>query len=377
MMAHCCTLLLLPRLGLSRLGHVILWMATLMVALSCGDSAPSATSSSHLAVVGSDTHSMELSQAAPGVITIVFKILDHASDRSKRRMCGGTYIDDGVILTAKHCYAVDAGTSITYVSIFFGGESMDTDQMASFGFYASSRQQWTFVSHPHQDLGLMIFDVAELSYGRPDRAPLFEADHAHHGTLYQNVTFFGLGHSDLRTIKQYNRVFKAEQLYALSHNGELWPTMWHLVHSNLHWYDKGAYLVRALLSPAGEACRLPPSSDHGDGCKPSFNRQLRESYLLVGSTLSHLPELKAPKDVLFCRGDSGGGVRLADGSLVGIAVGYSVRINNYVGVKFGTYYHFDDELMSGRDCSSVMYTLDLQPYLPWIRQTIAAAGEVL
>lgn len=353
-------------------------VAALIGVLSCGDPSAQVTESAHtsqLAVAGADTQPVELVQAAPGVVNILFKIMDHASGGSKHRLCGGTYIDAGVIITAKHCYEVDSGKIIAHITIFFGDQTAmtKTEKMASFGYYAAPLSQWTLVSHPHQDLGLMIFNVAELSYGQPDRAPLFERPPDQHGPLYQNVTFFGLGQPGLGKIKQYDRLAKAQQLYALVHGGELWPTVWHMVHSNLHWYDKGVYLVRTLLSPAStSSSSCLPFPRHPHRCQPLLYGR-SPAYLLVGSTLSHLPALKAPQDVVFCRGDSGGGVRLADGSLVGIAIGYSVRINNYVGIEFGTNHNFDDELMRDRDCSSVMYALDLQPYLPWIRESIAAA----
>ena len=330
-----------------------------------------------LSLIGSDTSLIQLGEADAGTVNLSLAFVNIMSRKLQTRFCGGTYIDDGIILTAKHCLQDDDEYQLAKVSAFFSHGNHKVSH------YSDIATAWQLYIHPVQDLVLMSFDVRELNAPVPT-VQLFELPPgvSTHDQLYKNVRLFARNTNAGSRKRNLYYTRTVDDLYIISQDGDLWEKLSYIMNSNLHPIDKTRFVIRYVLGVEGGLCErvsTHPSEDHqlNTWCDDWFKSLLkRDSLFVVGTTLSHLQELKVPRDVLFCVGDSGSGLRLDDGRLVGVLVSFSNLINR--GVIFdGVRYLFDPELIRQKRCSSMVFGLNLALYLPWIKATIIQAQAEL
>ena len=330
-----------------------------------------------LSLIGSDTSLIQLGEADAGTVNLSLAFVDTMSQKLQTRFCGGTYIDDGIILTAKHCLQDDDEYQLAKVSAFFSHGNRKVSH------YSGIATAWQLYIHPVQDLVLMSFDVRELNATVPT-VQLFELPPgvSTHDQLYKNVRLFARNTNEGSRKRNLYYTRTVDDLYIISQDGDLWEKLNYIMNSNLHPIDKTRFVIRYVLDVEGGLCErvsTHPPADHqlNTWCDDWFKSLLkRDSLFVVGTTLSHLQELKVPRDVLFCAGDSGSGLRLDDGRLVGVLVSFSSLINR--GVIFdGVRYLFDPELIRQKRCSSMVFGLNLALYLPWIKATIIQAQAEL
>lgn len=348
---------------------MILGLLFAMMVASCGWLQK--PSESHLSMMGSDVTQISLKEAMHGTVHYLFYYSADGDENAWIAYCGGTYIDYGVIITAKHCFE---NKTLIKLTMYFAIADPD-----ALNVYSAPSSKWRFISHPDQDLGLILFDPQDHHGPLPLIAELFElpAGQDRHQTFHAGVVFQGIGGHWSEERQGFYDTFQYDNLYILSQDGHFMDTLRYYIYSNLHIKVKLRFINRSVMGLLG--CGRPPARDYptkfSRWCEWILNDNeltTHDPYLIVGSTMTHYKGLETLKEVLFCLGDSGGGLRLADGRLIGIQVAI-LRSNYGVGAA-GDYLRFHPDSMEGFSCSSVSLFLDIVSYLPWIRATIIKNG---
>ena len=285
------------------------WATLILITIVCVGcrSKGTANHDHHLKTLGEDTYPLPLSQAPSGTVLLSWPSLFQALGVSPQQgstghiYCSGTHIKPGVVITAKHCLTpklLGLPLPLPKLLIIFS---------ATKKLLLSTSSQ-TIISHPEEDLALLFFDPKQLPNPPPSTAELFTPTQGEHQELYQQASFYGLGgtgfHPDYpkKPIPGSLMLHGSQQLYVLST------------------HKKSRRFLTQHLPPAKEWQQNPMDENLLHKLFLDEAAFDHKSYLLASAYLRLQPLPKSPelKEVLFCGGDSGGGLRDAHGKLMGV-----------------------------------------------------------
>ena len=325
----------------------------LMVSTSCGPS-----SSSELSVLGKDTFSTKPTQAPPGLALLFIKEQSAQSDAPTTSMCSASYIASGVLITAGHCLKSEGlHHTINNITLTFSGFTLTL-----------KAYQFNLVIHPHKDLGLLFFDPDLLPHSLPPIKLFNPPKGTGHKKLYSNTEFFGWG--GLSEHPHYHGSFilrGAKELavitevftYSPFNNHLSQPLNQLLLHSHTKFLLELTRFNPCLI-------KEPPSQDWKKALFRFFchNNTVSPSLMLATASIRENPSSsRSPnrREVLFCPGDSGGGLLNSQGELMGVLTGIPTKAREPE--------HYDPKALE-LGCHHLAFFVDLNSYLLWIEERI-------
>lgn len=340
-------------------------------------------------IVTTDLSVPDLSDQARSVATLFFPETLHDGSFTVAR-CGSTYIAPGVLLTARHCLVDDERIDENplplppEISIIFA-----TSQILRL-----SRSQMIFELHPNDDLGLIFFNPHVFALGSPGHQapspiniflpnPSGRSDHkslilpqVHEDSYVGNYVYttnISYNLSDHQTNSNSSGDAAGGLLVDLRLNEDL-DVFAHTDHFFRVWG-----LARDLNLISGNIWRmhrLALSPCYGSlDTQNGFLGWWRGVFCRDGLTVPRLlvtanrrSSSRSPRELLFCRGDSGSGLMSSGGELMGV-VAEIWRTTDPIssgGKTLSLKY-----LSSAYGCSSVAALVDIAAHSRWIRDTLA------
>lgn len=319
---------------------------------------------SELAVVGNDSEKIPLSEAPPGTVNILMVFASPAKGGVTTKYCGGSYIARGVVLTAAHCFVSESGV-LRRVKVFI--RHKPSHMVAHLADY-------DLVTHPHVDIALLKLDEKQQPWSSsPQRVALFELEEnkQRHKSLYKGASFYGLGARDHDG--DYGVIGASNDLFVLTQDGSLWTNLRYIFLSNFPATIKIDYLLRA--GRFFGRCARPSSAQlfnepYISQCRERLhpNDFLSNSHLIAGSYL--YGEEGSAKNILFCPGDSGGGLRAANGRLLGVLAVLNVATTQGVRSEKG-YEAFDQDALD-YGCRSLGLFINLVGLKSWLESSLSS-----
>ena len=295
--------------------------------------APLTSPTSTPQMIGEGSLEVPLSEAPSGHVVIRFDRLYG---------CSGTYIAKGVILTARHCleesfFYFPQPLRLDGMSLYFAGPVLPQKKHLT---YFNSK----FIYHPHADLALLFIDPGFFTSNPPHIVDLFLPPGGKRKPLYRGGRFYG--HGGMEAQGQ-----KASKYPITSASGEL------LIrgYQNLWIYT----IIPHIKDPSIVLCSSDDSAPWWQRLFPTNSSKWSRTEKLTANSLPCaqssvlLPvvaSLKYP-NLLFCQGDSGGGLINSEGDLMGVASAI---------------------IATGENCGNTPLFVDLYYYYSWIQEQIKA-----
>ena len=339
--------------------------------LSCGsDLRPK----SHLQMLGKDSFEAQPGVLPEGIVSLMVERKVQTKDRirSKGRSkifrtndrwlggCGGAYIAEGVVMTAKHCLKKKKSSTLYRLTIRFPGLEqiiLNLDDLH-------------IIPHPKRDLALVSF-APSLLQASPTPLELFSLPPGSTPPpFYTGARFYGLGnvnkHPDYHDPSKPTHFRGVQNLYVLTHSfpSGTWKDYFHAIKA--HPITK-TYLTFTHLNPCFSEHSLgPPVKMMFEALCTLF----KKTHVLVATANLVLPTHKAPhelREVLFCNGDSGSPLLSADGRVLGMHIQSPMIATNKV-----TYPHqefiYDSIAVGTLGCRHLGYSLDMLAHKNWIQK---------
>ena len=317
-------------------------------------------------MMGRNTAPIPLEQAPPGTVVFAYK------DQQKAQpFCSGVSIKEGVVLTAEHCLKpqkASYGRTFTYkkINLIFSPSEVLT----------LSSENSTIARHPQVNLALIFFDptllkspptVAELSSPAEGELP---------DLIFQNATFYGPGgfieyprHQNTSDDQIFVRGSKKLTVLTTNQKKGLEKLATYLDENpteGADWIWELTYLTREGLKcdPSDLALRpwfLRPALNWLCSKRPHVE-------LLVSANLRQNKKLPGGvQEALICPADAGGGLRNAQGKLIGIAqattYGFAVTYEE-------NSFNYDPEALA-LGCSPLGLFTNLHTHYSWIQDPLA------
>lgn len=363
--------------------------STTYVVGSCGTAPPN----SQLHLLGVDTERIPVAEAPDGIVSLFSITTTSSGEKSPANTeasesstevvaqvhhCYGSYIAKGAVLTAKHCLELAGDEALVVIRVAFSsGHSLSLKPGHP------TKTTFTSMLHPTSDLALLIFDAQTLQpppktvqLATPPNNKNNEATQS--PSLYTEATVYGSAGTDkhpyypddfyppLREGTGQLRV--ARKLYVINPRN---PPLGE--RDYLHRMDFPPAVKGRLISKYSHPCNRPPA--FWDWMLKILRFVCSSAQPLDLLVTAHLraPDMSLtepkPRNVLFCNGDSGSGLRDSHGRLLGVISAIPIEITEHIS-QDGAHFAFDPIATKRIGCRHIAWAADIHENRSWIEETL-------